>query len=67
MPIDLENVERDETKRQTLIMIQAGDGLYNPTTGVYKWGTNVYDLTKTNGEIGLGLLPMKTKTINYKL
>lgn len=57
----LEKVIQDETLRQELIKQQKGDGLYNPLTGVYKWGSMVYDLTKTNGEIGLGWMAMRFK------
>jgi hypothetical protein len=63
--MDLSIVEKDEAKRQELISEQKGDGRYNPITGVYKWGQNVYDLTKTNGEYGLGWLPIRGKMINY--
>jgi len=56
--LDLSKIIKDENKRQALIKEQLGDGKYNPLTGVYKWGANVYDLTETNGEIGFGwLLP----------
>lgn len=63
--MDLNNVEKDETKRQKLIEQQKGDGTYNPKTGVYKWGTSVYDLTKTNGEIGLGWMPMRSSVLSH--
>jgi hypothetical protein len=64
--VNLSKVEKDEDKRQSLIEEQKGDGYYNPKTGVYKWGANVYDLTKTNGEPGLGWLPMRSKLLKYK-
>jgi hypothetical protein len=63
--MDLSKVEKDETKRQRLIEQQKGNGIYNPKTGVYKWGTVVYDLTKTNGESGLGWMPMRGKILSY--
>jgi hypothetical protein len=63
--MDLSKVEKDETKRQRLIEQQKGNGIYNPKTGVYKWGTSVYDFTKTNGEIGLGWMPMRGKILSY--
>lgn len=63
--MDLSNIEKDETKRQKLIKRQKGDGIYNPKTGVYKWGQCIYDLTKTDGEMGLGWLPMRGKKILY--
>ena len=63
--MDLTRVCKDEDIRQWLISIQKGDGTYNPHTGVYKWGEVVYDLTKTNGEIGLGWKPIKGKIIKY--
>ena len=63
--MDLSRVCKDEGLRQELIKLQKGDGYYNPHTGVYKWGELVYDLTKTNGEIGLGWIPMKPRTIKY--
>lgn len=63
--MDLTQVEKNEEKRQELIRLQIGDGTYNPITGVYKWGSAVYDLTETNGEQGLGWLPINTK-IKYK-
>ena len=64
--MDITKVEQTEKKRQELIKSQKGDGKYNPITGVYKWGENVYDLTKTNGEIGLGYPPIRSKIFNYE-
>lgn len=58
--MDLSRVCKDEELRQELIELQKGNGIYNPHTGVYKWGENIYDLTKTNGEIGLGWMPMRS-------
>jgi len=63
--MDLSKVEKDETKRQKSIEQQKGDGIYNSKTGAYKWGTCVYDLTKTNGEIGFGWIPMRAKVLSY--
>jgi hypothetical protein len=63
--MDISKVEKDEVKRQILIQNQAGDGTYNPITGVYKWGDNVYDLTKTNGEPDLGYPHIRGKIIKY--
>lgn len=63
--MDLSKVVKDENLRQQLIEEQYGDGNYNPETGVYKWGEVVYDLTKSNGEAGLGWLPIKSKIIKY--
>jgi len=63
--MDLSKVCKDEDLRQELIGFQKGDGTYNSFTGVYKWGELVYDLTKTNGEIGLGWMSIKCKIINY--
>lgn len=65
--MDLGRVCKDEELRQKLIQEQKGDGTYNPHTGVYKWGQVIYDLTKTNGEIGLGWMPMRSKIIDYGL
>lgn len=64
--MDLSKVEQNEEKRQEFIKLQEGDGSYNPITGTYKWGSNVYDLTKTNGEPGLGWLPIRNKPLKYK-
>ena len=64
--MDLSKVEQNEEKSQNLIKLQEGDGSYNPITGTYKWGSNVYDLTKTNGEPGLGWLPIRNKPLEYK-
>lgn len=63
--MDLSKVCKDEDLRQELIGFQKVDGTYSSFTGVYKWVELVYDLTKTNGEIGLGWMPIKGKIINY--
>ena len=36
--MDLSRVCADEVLRQELIKLQKGYGVYNPHTGVYKWG-----------------------------
>lgn len=63
--MDISRVEKDEVKRQDLIKSQKGVGTYNPITGVYKWGSNVYDLTETGGEVGLAYPPIRTAPIEY--
>jgi hypothetical protein len=65
--MDITKVIKDEELRQKLIKEQSGDGRYNLETGVYKWGENVYDLTKTNGEGCLGFPPIRGKLIGYKI
>jgi len=56
--MDLTRVIQNEEERQRLISEQEGNGIFNPLTGTYKWGVNVYDLTKTGGRRGAGWLPM---------
>ncbi len=65
MKMDISRVYKNEDLRQWLISVQKSDGTYNPDTGAYKWGEIVYDLTKTDGEIGLGWMPMRGKIIEY--
>lgn len=63
--MDLSIVEKDESVRQELISKQKGDGRYNPITGVYKYGQNIYDLTKTGGEPGLWYPPIRGRVFKY--
>lgn len=64
--MDLTQVEKDPQKREALIKLQKGDGRFNPQTGVYKWGSEVFDLTKTDGKPLVGWMPIRSKIINYK-
>jgi len=63
--MDLSRVVKDEEERQRLIKEQEGGGVYNPLTGVYKYGKRVYDLTKTNGDLGLYWPPIRSKLIRF--
>lgn len=64
--MDISKVIQDEELRQQAIEKQVGDGRYSLETGVYKYGENVYDLTKSNGEGCLGYPPIRGTIIKYK-